>query len=130
MERARAELEAHVAGGDVPAAPGVAARLRELAEADLVALRLAAQVLGHKAGLHDRPVVVAWFADLGHAVDFEMARRGVGFVLGEPPEPQLRADADEHDRALLVEHLGLLSDNGQLSAAVRAFCTALRAALG
>jgi hypothetical protein len=130
MERARTELEASVAGRDVPAVSAVAALLRELAEADLVALRLAAQVLGHKAGLHDRPAVVSWFADLGHAVDFEMARRGVGFVLGQPPEPNLPADADEHDRGLLVEHLGLLSDNGQLSAAVRAFCSALRASLG
>jgi hypothetical protein len=107
----------------------IAARLGALAEADLLALRLAAQVLGHKAALRDRPAVVGWFTDLELAVKMEMARRGIGFVLGRSSEPRLPASADDEDRRLLDEHLGLLCGNGQLSDAVRAFCSALRKAL-
>lgn len=104
----------------------IAARLGALAEADLLALRLAAQVLGHKAGLLDRPAVVGWFTALEQAVKLEMARRGIGFVLGRASEPRLPASADAEDRRLLDEHLGLLAGNGQLSDAVRRLCAELR----
>ena len=129
MERGRTKLEAPAGSGVVVPPTSVGARLGELAEADLLALRLAAQVLGHKAGLLGRPTVVDWFAALEHAVDFEMARRGVGFVLGPAPELRLPAHADGADRRLLADHLGLLADNDRLAPQVRALCAELQATI-
>lgn len=93
---------------------------------DLQALRLATQVLRHKAALAGRQPVERYWADLGRAVDFEMARRGIGFVVGRPPSVALDRPADEEDRRVLADDLGLLAENGQLPAAVRDVCTTLR----
>ncbi len=108
----------------------IAERLGGLADGDLLALRLASQVLGHKAGLLGRPAVAGWFGDLGQAVNLELARRGVGLVIGRTTAPRLAAMVDPADRLLLGEHLGLLADNTQLSAAVRGLCGELREQLG
>ena len=100
--------------------------LEGLADADLLALRLAAQVLRHKAALAGRPLVARWFEDLGRAVDSAMARHGVGFVVGEAPTLALPREADESDRAMLVDHLRLVATNPALSPALRAACAELR----
>jgi hypothetical protein len=73
---------------------------------DLFGLRLAGQVLGHKAALAGRPRVARWFADFESVVAAELARRGVGVVLTST-EPSLGcSDADAGDRRLLGEYLG------------------------
>jgi hypothetical protein len=87
------------------------------------------QVLGHKAALAGRPAAARYFADLEHAVDFAMARRGVGFVLGEAPEPMLSAAAGGDERRLVADHLRLLADNDRLSATVRELCADLLATI-
>ncbi|HEY7599348.1 MAG TPA: hypothetical protein VH741_05430 [Candidatus Limnocylindrales bacterium] len=104
-------------------------RLAELADADLLALRLAAQVLAHKAALVGRPLVGRWFGELERAVDFALARRGVGLVLGQPAAPSLPADASAEDRRLVVEHLGLLAGNDRLAEALRRLCADLQATI-
>jgi hypothetical protein len=75
-----------------------------LADRDLFGLRLAGQVLGHKAAL---------------------ARRGVGVVLVRQAELGLAAEADASDRQLLAEYLGLLAANDALSDGQRAFCRSM-----
>lgn len=97
-----------------------------LSAADLQALRLAAQVFQHKSALLGRPLLERYWADLGRAVDFALAGRGIGFVVGTPPAVVLDARADEDDQRVLDDHLGLLAANGQLPAAVREVCAALR----
>lgn len=97
-----------------------------LSDGDLFGLRLAGQVLGHKAGLAGRPHVARWFADFEAAIATELARRGVGVVLADPPELALHADADADDRRLLAEYLALLVANDGLSDAQRAVCRRLR----
>ena len=99
-----------------------------LADAELFGLRLAAQVLGHKAALAGRPRVARWFADLESLIAFRLASRGVGVVLGAEPRLALAPDADAADRRLLAEYLGLLADNEGLTKAQRETCRALRAA--
>ena len=96
--------------------------LADLNDRDLFGLRLAGQVLGHKAAISGRPRVARWFADLEAAVGAELARRGVGVVLVAEPPLGLPADADTADRQLLCEYLTLLADNEALSPAQRGFC--------
>lgn len=97
-----------------------------LSAADLQALRLATQVLRHKAALQGRPAVEHYWTDLGRAVDFALARRGIGFVVGEPPTVALDSTAEDEDRRMLDDHLRLLADNEQLPAPVRTVCASLR----
>jgi hypothetical protein len=105
---------------------GDAIGLGELSAADLHALRLATQVFRHRAQMLAKPALDRYWADLGRAVDFELARHGVGFVLGQAPDVQLDETADADDRQLLAEQLGLLAGNDQLAPAVRALCSTLR----
>ena len=100
-------------------------RLPDLSPAELEQMRLATQVLAHKAALTGRPLVERYWRDLGRAVAFALARRGIGFVVGRPPRVALDDGAEPADRAMLAEHLGLLAGNAQLPPAVRELCAAL-----
>jgi hypothetical protein len=99
--------------------------LADLEDADLFALRLAGQVLGHKAALVGRPGVARWFADFESVVAAELARRGIGVVLVDEPQLALPEDAGEEDQRLVREYLSLLAANQGLSSAQRSFCAAL-----
>jgi hypothetical protein len=96
-----------------------------LSDGDLFGLRLAGQVLAHKAALAGRPRVARWFADLESVVSSELSRRGVGLVLVAEPELALAAGADAADIALLRDYLALLAGNASLSDAQRAYCQRL-----
>jgi hypothetical protein len=97
-----------------------------LSAADLQALRLATQVFRHKAAMQARPVLERYWADLGRQVDFGLAQRGIGFVVGTPIATTLDDSATDEDRRMLDEQLRLLADNEQLPGAVREACAALR----
>lgn len=97
----------------------------DLTDSDLFGLRLAGQVLGHKAALLGRPRVARWFADLESVVASELARRGVGVVMISQPSLALPAQADAADRQLLAEYLGLLAANQGLSGEQRDYCRQL-----
>jgi hypothetical protein len=101
--------------------------LAALPTADLHALRLAAQVMRHKAELDDRPHVADYFTRLGNASAGELAGRGEAFRV-IPPATRLGLDpaADAEDHRLLAEFLGLLIGNERLSTALRDVTRALR----
>jgi hypothetical protein len=96
-----------------------------LSDGDLFGLRLAGQVLGHKAAIAGRPRVARWFADLESVVGAELARRGVGVVLIDEPELRLAPDADAADLTALSQYLGLLAGNPGLSEDQRRYCSRL-----
>jgi hypothetical protein len=99
---------------------GESTLLGALPTADLHALRLAAQVMRHKAQLDDRPFVADYFARLDDASTGELAERGEAFrVIAPIPQLGLDARADAEDHRLLAEYLGLLVGNDRLSAALR-----------
>jgi hypothetical protein len=101
--------------------------LADLSDADLVGLRLAAQVLAHKAELARRAPVVAYFAGLELAAQNELASRATGIrVVTRDGVPTLQQQADDEDRQLLDDYLALLAGNEQLSPPMRAVCEALR----
>jgi hypothetical protein len=104
-----------------------ASLLVPLATADLHALRLAAQVMQHKAQLDDRPHVADYFARLGTASTGELATRGEAFRV-VPPVTELGLDpaADAEDHRLLAEYLGLLIGNERLSPSLREISRSLR----
>lgn len=101
--------------------------LSGLASADLQALRLAAQVMRHKAELDDRPLVADYFARLGGASTAQLASRGEAFRV-VPGVSRLGLDpaADDEDRRLLAEYFGLLIGNERLSAPLREVSRSLR----
>ncbi|HVM29642.1 MAG TPA: hypothetical protein VM305_02565 [Candidatus Limnocylindrales bacterium] len=101
------------------------AELAALSDADLFGLRLAGQVLGHKAALVGRPRVARWFAELETVMGAELARRGVGVLLASEPDLVLPADADAEDYSVLAEYLSLLAANAALSDAQRQTCRRL-----
>jgi hypothetical protein len=106
-------------------------RLTALADADLVALRLGAQVLAHKAELAERSLVAAYFELLERSVLAELASRTRGIrAMTERPAITLPALADAEDRRLTAEYLGLLVANERLSPQLRDLCRALRAGDG
>lgn len=91
-----------------------------LPTADLHVLRLAAQVMRHKAQLDDRPLVADYFARLGDASTGELAERGEAFrVIAPAPDLGLDANADAEDHRVLAEYLGLLVGNDRLSPVLR-----------
>jgi hypothetical protein len=103
-------------------------RLTALADADLVALRLGAQVLAHKAELAARARVAAYFELLEKSALAELASRARGIrTVTERPQPTLAPVADAEDRRLTAEYLGLLVANERLSPELRDLCRALRA---
>ncbi|HUG47173.1 MAG TPA: hypothetical protein VMP67_02050 [Candidatus Limnocylindria bacterium] len=101
--------------------------LAGLPDADLLGLRLAAQVMTHKAELAGRALVATYFARLEESVQAELASRltGISALLGQLPLT-LDGSADEGDRQLVGEYLGLLIGNERLSAQVREACRRLR----
>lgn len=99
--------------------------LEPLNDTELFGLRLAAQVLAHKAVLAGRPRVARWFTALESAIVQQLARRGVGVVVATRSELDLEG-ADAADRELLADYLGLLAGNDGLSAGQREACRALR----
>ncbi len=92
---------------------------------DLRALRLGAQVLGHRAALEARPRVATFFAALTSGADTALARRGrsdgawserITLMLDEPGD---EPDGSVEDRRLLVEYVNLLGGNSRLTDGVR-----------
>ena len=103
-------------------------QLTALADGDLVALRLGAQVLAHKAELAERVQVAAYFEALEQAVLVELASRTPGLrAVSAPPAVGLAPAADAEDRRLTAEYLGLLVANERLSPQLHDLCRALRA---
>jgi hypothetical protein len=101
--------------------------LADLPTADLHALRLAAQVMRHKAELDDRPLVADYFTRLNAASTGELARRGEAFRVIPPViEVTLDPGAEPEDRRVLAEYLGLLIGNERLSVALRDVSRKLR----
>jgi hypothetical protein len=102
--------------------------LTGLSDADLLGLRLAAQVLRHKAELDDRPYVASYFAGLEESVQGELASRitGIRTAAGQLGLA-LGNGGDAEDRRLVSEYLTLLVANEHLSPSLRAACRTLRA---
>jgi len=101
--------------------------LDDLATADLHALRLAAQVMRHKAELDSRPLVADYFARLGYVATGELAKRGEALRVIPTPTPLgLAPGADAEDRRVLGEYLTLLVANERLSQALRDVSRQLR----
>jgi hypothetical protein len=102
--------------------------LSDLETADLHALRLAAQVMRHKAELDSRPLVADYFARLGNIATGELATRGEALrVIPAPTELDLAPAADAEDRRVLGEYLTLLVANERLPQALRDVSRHLRA---
>jgi hypothetical protein len=95
-----------------------------LSEPDLQALRLGAEVMGHKARAENRPLVADYFRRLE---DTLRARIAGGDSADGGPLPGVDPSADTADRALIADYLGLLATNERLSPAVRDVCRQLRA---
>jgi hypothetical protein len=101
--------------------------LAELGTAELHALRVAAQVMRHKADLDERPLVADYFNILGNLCLAELGRRGEGLrVIPAVPVLALDVSADADDRRVLAEYLGLLIGNERLSTALRDVSRQLR----
>lgn len=101
--------------------------LTALTTADLHALRLAAQVMRHKAELDDRPLVADYFIRLGSASTGELAMRGEALrVIQAVTRLGLGPEAEGEDRRLLAEYLTLLIGNERLSPALREMSRSLR----
>lgn len=102
--------------------------LDALPHADLIGLRLAAQVLQHKAELAGRPRVALYFGQLEHSAQAQLAAQLTGIrAVVTGVQPTLDPAADGEDRRLLGEYLGLLAGNERLSTELRAVCRRLRA---
>ena len=105
--------------------------LAGLTDGDLLGLRLAAQVMTHKAELVGRGYVAAYFARLEYSVQEELASRltGIRAITGQVAL-ELDREVDAEDGRLVNEYLGLLIGNEQLSAELRDACRRLRAQNG
>lgn len=102
--------------------------LGDLGTSDLHALRLAAQVMRHKAELDDRPLVADYFARLGYVATSELAMRGEALrVIPTHTSIGLAPAADAEDRRVLGEYLTLLVANERLPQALRDVSKQLRA---
>jgi len=109
------------------AVAGESTLLSDLATSDLHALRLAAQVMRHKAELDSRPLVADYFARLGNAATGELALRGEALRVIPAPTPLgLAPGADAEDRRVLGEYLTLLVANERLPQALRDVSRQLR----
>ena len=112
----------------MPAVEGDSEMFAQLGIADVFALRLAAQVMRHKAELDSHPQVADYFARLGHVATGELALRGEALrVIPAPTSLGLAPSADAEDRRLLGEYLTLLVANDRLPVALRDFSRQLRA---
>jgi hypothetical protein len=117
----------------VASAPAI--ELSDLTIVDLEALRLAAQVMAHRAHLMGSAQVGLYFESLESAVHAELAARGqqersTGPSIGSSGPPVVSAlltPARGSAEALLaLDHLDLLASNQGLSPDVRAYCSGLR----
>jgi len=98
--------------------------LSGFASADLRALRLGAQIMGHRASLAARPHVAAFFAELEGILAIELrtaadAARQARRITLKFGEGIGRSGVPIEDRRLLAECLDLLGDNLALSPVVR-----------
>ncbi|MEA2678081.1 MAG: hypothetical protein QOJ81_2222 [Chloroflexota bacterium] len=106
-----------------------ASGLNGLAPADLEALRLASQVLAHKAALAGLPRVEMFFTSVEAEVAADAASRGQrGQRGGASADPWRTASLTPTDRAAIRAYLELLRDNERLSPAVREYVRSLVAA--
>jgi hypothetical protein len=101
--------------------------LADLPVPDLHALRLAAQVLQHKAALDQRPLIADYFQRLAEVSLAELAARGEGVRVLTLVTPAGLPDAAPEQRRLLAEYLGLLIANERLSGRLRATLRGMRA---
>ncbi len=101
--------------------------LSTLTADDLAALRLAAQVMGHRAHLAGRPHVGLYFDGLESAVMAEQAARAQIGDVNVSTTAAMVAVPGADDRRLIGEYLELLVDNVGLSDNVRRLCAGLRA---
>lgn len=108
------------------------AALDALAAGDLEALRLASQVLAHKAALADLPRVEMFFMTIEAEVAAEAAARGQHGSHGRhggsgeaSADPWRTAPLTPTDRAAIRAYLELLRDNDRLSPAVREYVKGL-----
>ena len=100
-----------------------------LAASDLEALRLASQVLAHKAALAGLPRVEMFFTSREAAGAAEAAARGQRGARGaESADPWRTAPLTPTDRAAIRAYLELLRDNDRLTPAVRDYVRNLVAA--
>ena len=109
--------------------PAAAVSLSELTPTDLTSLRLAAQVMSHRALIGGTPAVALYFDSLVTAVDAEQAARS---QLGAGDHSQLApllldGARGTEDRRVIGEYLAVLSANERLPASVREICRALQA---
>lgn len=102
--------------------------LAGLPDSDLLGLRLAAQVMTHKAELVGRAYVAAYFARLEYSIQAELASR-LTSIRALPGQLGLEVNgaAEVEDARLVNEYLGLLIGNEQLSSELREACRRLRA---
>jgi hypothetical protein len=105
------------------------ASLSDLEPSDLASLRLAAQVMSHRALLAGTPAAALFFDSLATAVDGEQAARSqLGAGDGAQLAPLLLDGArGAEDRRVIGEYLGLLAANERLPEQVREICRALEA---
>jgi hypothetical protein len=102
-----------------------------LALADLETLRLASQVLAHKAALADMPRVEMFFTTIEAEVAAEGAARGQRGRRGdETADPWKSAPLTPVDRAAIAAYLELLAGNDRLAPAVRDYARRLIALRG
>ena len=112
-------------------APRTQAVLDDLSATDLEALRLASQVLAHKAALAEMPRVEMFFTSIEAEAAAEGAARGQrGRRDGEAADPWKTAPLTPVDRAAIAAYLELLAGNERLSPAIREYARRLIALRG
>ncbi len=100
--------------------------LGQLSDVELGGLRLAVQVLAHKAAIAGFTRVALYFESLESAAMAEQAARAQSASTRSAPLPgTLSIGSGADDRRLVVEYLHLLVDNERLSAQVRSLCRML-----
>src|SRR5690242_18170305 len=104
----------------------VPASLDGLSATDLEAVRLASQVLAHKAAMAGVPRAAMFFSTVESEAVTEAAARGQRGQRGEVVvDPWRTAPLTPVDRATIAAYLELLTKNQALSAAVREYATRL-----
>jgi hypothetical protein len=104
----------------------IGSSLDHLAANDLEALRLASQVLAHKAALAGLARVEMFFTSVEAEAIAEAAARGQRGTRGnESADPWKTAPLAPTDRAAIRAYLELLRDNERLSPAVREYVRSL-----
>ena len=106
--------------------------LADMSPQDLDALRLAAQVMAHRAALADLPRVALYFERIEaetlaeQAASAQLGRRMAGPAPGVISIIGDRAATSDGDRAVIGEYLDLLVANGGLPKSVRDWLGGLR----